>query len=79
MVDVVVVSVEETKNIYYLSPNSLELKKGDTVVFENDNGLLVGKVVKEVYSEKTKNLVMPLSKVLRLVTKDDIKTINNII
>ena len=77
MVDVVVVSVEDAKNVYYLSPNSIELKKGDTVVFENDNGLLVGKVVKEVYSEKTKNLVMPLSKVLRLVTDDDIKKIEN--
>ncbi len=77
MVDVVVVSVEEAKNIYYLSPNSLELKKGDKVVFENDNGILVGTVVKEVYSEKKKNLVMPLSKVIRLVTKDDLKTIDN--
>ena len=29
MIDVVVVSSEATKNIYYLSPGDLKLKKGD--------------------------------------------------
>ena len=75
MVDVVVVSVLETKSVYYLSPNSLELKKGDQVVFETENGLLVGTVCKEVYQEKSKNLVLPLDKVLRLVSKEDLDTI----
>ena len=75
MVDVVVVSVEDTKSVYYLSPNSLELKKGDEVVFETENGLLVGKVCKESYQEKSNNLVLPLDKVIRLVTKEDRKTI----
>ena len=58
-------------NIYYLSPNSLELKIGDTVVFETDNGLLYGNVVKECYKEKSNNLVLPLMKVLRIANKDD--------
>lgn len=75
MIDVVVVSVLETKSVYYLSPNSLELKKGDQVVFETENGLLVGTVCKEVYQEKSKNLVLPLDKVLRLVSKEDLDTI----
>ena len=75
MVDVVVVSVLETKSVYYLSPNSLELKKGDQVVFETENGLLVGTVCKEIYQEKSKNLVLPLDKVLRLVSKEDLDTI----
>jgi len=75
VVDVVVVSVLETKSVYYLSPNSLELKKGDQVVFETENGLLVGTVCKEVYQEKSKNLVLPLDKVLRLVSKEDLDTI----
>ena len=60
MIDVVVVSIPETKNIYYLSPNSLELKKGDEVVFENDAGLFADVVLKETYSEKKNNLVLPL-------------------
>ena len=55
MIDVVVVLIPETKNIYYLSPNSLTLKKGDMVVFESDSGLFSGVVLKEPYSEKKNN------------------------
>ena len=73
MIDVVVVSLAETKNVYYLSPNSLDLHKGDVVVFESKNGLLVGNVCKSTYKEKEKNLILPLSKVIRLSTKDDLK------
>ena len=51
MIEVVVVCVEETKNIYYLSPNSLSLKKGDFVIFEDENGTLSGNVCKEKYME----------------------------
>ena len=81
MVDVVVVSSETTKNLYYLSPGDIDLKVGDNVVFETDNGLLVGSVRKEKYQENNKNLAMPLFKVLRLVNKEDKKTLkdNNII
>ena len=32
MIDVVVVKALQNGNIYYLSPNSLELKKGDNLV-----------------------------------------------
>ena len=75
MIDVVVVIVPDTKNIYYLSPNSLELKKGDEVVFENDAGLFSGVVLKEIYSENKKNLVLPLKNVIRLLGETDKKTI----
>ena len=75
MIDVVVVVVPELKNIYYLSPNSLELKINDSVVFEGDSGLFVGIVKKEVYSEKKSNLVLPLKKVLRVVCEMDKKSI----
>ena len=71
MKDVVVVSSLETNNIYYLTPNSLELKKGDIVVFETENGPLLGTVCKETYKEKKENLVLPLSKVLRIADKKD--------
>jgi cell fate regulator YaaT (PSP1 superfamily) len=73
VIDVVVVSCELTKMVYYLSPNSLELKVGDEVVFETENGLFLGKVCKGVYKEKSNNLVLPLMNVLRLATKDDYK------
>ena len=71
MIDVVVVSVPKTKNLYYLSPNSLELKKGDNVVFKTENGLFLGKVVKETYSEDKKNLDLPLDKVVRKAIDED--------
>ena len=77
MVDVVVVSSETTKNLYYLSPGDIDLKVGDNVVFETDNGLLVGSVRKEKYQENNKNLDMPLFKVLRLVNKEDQKALKD--
>lgn len=73
MIDVVVVIVDKTKNIYYLSPNSLDLKVGNKVVFEVDNSLVLGRVSKEVYAEKSENLLLPLGKVLRLATESDVK------
>ena len=73
MIDVVVVSDDKTKNIYYLSPNSLELVVNDIVVFETDNGLLMGRVVRGVYQEKSDNLILPLAKVLRIASKKDYK------
>ena len=75
MIDVVVVSSKETNNIFYLSPNSLELKKGDSVLFETDNGLFSGVVCKETYPEQKKHLILPLKKVLRLIGETDKKTI----
>ena len=73
MIDVVVVSCEVTKNIYYLSPNSFSLKVGDFVVFEAEEGELIGKVCRANYHEKSENLDLPLERVLRLVTNEDWK------
>ncbi len=73
MMDVVIVSCDETKNVYYLSPNSLSLKKNDFVVFETENGLLTGHICKELYKEKEKNLLLPLFKVLRVLDTKDIE------
>ena len=71
MIDVVVVSSKLSNNLYYLSPNSLELHKGDTVIFESDNGLMLGNVIKETYKEKTNNLILPLLKVVKVAAKKD--------
>jgi cell fate regulator YaaT (PSP1 superfamily) len=71
MIDVVVIIDEKTKNKYFLSPNSLSLKVNDYVIFETDNGLLMGRVCKETYKEKSNNLILPLNKVLRLSTVED--------
>ncbi|MBQ9018783.1 MAG: stage 0 sporulation protein [Bacilli bacterium] len=77
MIDVVVISVLDSKNVYYISPNNFNVKKGDDVVFETENGTLLGTVVKEKYQEKKENLVMPLDKIIRIASEDDYKKMNN--
>ncbi len=73
MIDVVVVRLKATKGVYYLSPNLLEIKSGDLVVFETENGIQLGEVCKDIYKEKQENLNLPLPKVLRVATKEDLK------
>ena len=75
MVEVVVAIVTETKIVYYLSPNSLELNIGDNIIFETDNGLFSGCILKEKYEEKEENLVLPLFNVSRIVEDEDKKKI----
>lgn len=73
MIDVVVVRLKATKGIYYVSPNLLELSKGNVVVFETENGLQIGEVCKDIYKEKQENLDLSLPKVLRFATEEDMK------
>ena len=77
IIKVVVVSDKITGNIFYLDPNGIELHRNDIVVFETENSILSGIVVKEEYEEKKNNLVLPLMKVLREVDKKDLKIIEN--
>lgn len=74
MVEVVIVRLRSTKSIYYLSPNNLELENGNIVVIETENGLQLGEVCKANYKEKQENLVLPLNKVVRIATEDDLIT-----
>lgn len=76
MIDVVVVRLKATKGIYYVSPNLIELEKGNVVVFETENGLQIGEVCKDIYKEKQENLDLPLSKVVRIATEDDLSMFN---
>ena len=56
MVEVVVVSVREFFMTCFLSANGLDVKKGDKVIFQNDNGTFCGTVIKDKYLEKEENL-----------------------
>lgn len=76
MIDVVVVSVRHIGNIYYLSPGDWNLKNGDNVVINTENGLQIGVVVKEKYKEKADNLVLPLDKIVRICTEADLKRVS---
>ena len=72
MVEVVVVSVDTINNIYYLSPNSIELNKDDFVIFESDNIKHFGKVIRQNYQEKTKNENLKLIKKKELWLKEEL-------
>jgi len=72
MIDVVGVSVDSLKKINYFSPQNLKLKKGQVVIVEVDGCLQFGIAVTDVYQEKEKNLALPLKKVIRIATKDDL-------
>ncbi len=75
MYKVVPVIIEETKNIYYLSPDDLDLKVNDYVIFNDGNGLQYGRVIKNIYEEKKDNLNLPLNKVIKVMTEDDFSQI----
>ena len=73
MIEVVAVSFESIKHIYFYSPDGLPLKKGDLVVVNTDYGIQIGVVSKGCYQEKKENLDLPLEKVLRLATSSDLQ------
>ena len=73
MLDVVVVRLKNTKGIYFVSPNLIEVKKSDLVVFETENGLQLGEVCKDIYKEKQENLDLPMNKIIRVATDADLK------
>lgn len=77
MIEVVVVVDDNTKNVYYLSPNDVEVKRDDVVIFDTDNGMIYGHVLKEKYMEKSENLILPLRKLLRIASKEDFQKYQN--
>ncbi len=75
MLEVVVVSVREFFMISFLSANGFDVKKGDKVIFENDNGTYCGTVIKDKYLEKEENLDLPLINITRIATDKDLKNV----
>ena len=78
MVEIVAAIVDSSKNIYYLSNNNLSLNVNDKVIIETDLGLFDARIIKGNYMEKEDNLVMPLKKVDRLVSEEDLKEISKL-
>lgn len=75
MIEVVVVSVREFFMTCFLDTNGLDVKKGDKVIFQNDNGTFCGTVIKDKYLEKEENLDLPLLKVDRIANEKDLKSL----
>lgn len=72
MVEVVAVKLKATKRIYFVSPNFNDVKKGDIVVFETENGIQLGDVCSDVRKEKDENVDLPLAKILRIASEEDL-------
>lgn len=73
MLNVVGVSLDSQKNIYYFSPHKLKLEKGQAVIVPMDNGIEFGTIVISNYLEKEENLLLPLKNIIRIATKVDIE------
>lgn len=76
MIDVVVVCFDNTKLIAYLAPGENILKVSDKVVVSTENGFQLATVKKNTYKEKKENLVLPLDKVVRVATDEDLHQFN---
>lgn len=77
MYDVVAVSFDITRNVYFFSPNNLDIKMGDKVIVETENGLQYGVVKSNIKQEKKENLFLPLKNVVRLATDNDLQQVSN--
>lgn len=71
MEEVVGISFKENGKIYYFLPGKYNLKKGTTVIVKTEQGLQFGKVEVESFNLDLNKLKSPLSKVVRIASKDD--------
>lgn len=74
MIEVIGVSFNINKNVYYVSSNGLDIKKGDKVVANTDNGIQLGIAKTDIFKEKSENLSLPLKDIIRIATTDDIES-----
>lgn len=73
MHNVIGIKLSFSNNTYYFSPNALDIKKGDNVIVDTEQGLQYGTCITNIKKENSKNLVLPLKNVVRLATKDDLE------
>ena len=71
MFEIVGVTIDSSKNLYYFSPKDLTLKKGMNVVVSTEHGLTIGVVKTDIRKEKKENLVLPLKEIKRVATSKD--------
>ena len=73
MKEVVGISFEGSKKVYYFDPSGLDLKCGMNVIVETERGLQFGYVETSIFSKKEESLNLPLKKVLRVASSADLK------
>jgi cell fate regulator YaaT (PSP1 superfamily) len=68
---VVGVRFKKAGKIYYFSPGSFQLEKGETVIVETSRGVEFGKVVIGTKTVEENDVVLPLKQVIRIATQKD--------
>lgn len=71
MIEIVGVSINDSKKIYYFLPNKNKLRKNITVIVDTDKGLEFGKVELPNFQISEDKITSPLKKVVRVASKDD--------
>ena len=71
MIDIVGVTLNRSKRVYYFLPNKLKLRKNVTVIVETEKGLEFGKVELENFEIEEEKIKYPLKKVVRIASKED--------
>ena len=75
MTEVVGVKFREVGKVYYFDPDSMKIEKGSKVIVETARGMECGDVVVSNKMVDDDQIVPPLKKVIRIATKDDLKTL----
>ncbi len=65
------VRFKKAGKIYYFSPGSFQLEKGETVIVETSRGVEFGKVVIGTKTVDENDVVLPLKQVIRIATQKD--------
>lgn len=71
MIRVVGISFENTKQIYYFNPKSLDLRRNVTVIVKTERGLQFGKVILPPFEIENEKIKSSLKDVIRISTKKD--------
>ena len=75
MTEVIGIRFKSVGKIYYFDPQDKKLNVGDFVIVETARGIECGKVVLENRQVNDKKIVAPLKPVIRIATKEDLKTV----
>ncbi len=75
MTEVVSVKFKDTGKAYYFAPAGKNVKLGDKVVVETQNGNELGTVAEEIHTVEDDALTLPLKKILRVATEKDLKKV----
>lgn len=75
MAEIVGVRFKKVGKIYYFNPTGRKFSIGDKVIVETAKGVECGEIV--IANRECNNIVQPLKEVMRKVTREDLKVIEN--